>query len=513
MSCPIIPNPIVDLTPELQGKLKDHVEDVLARIVDANLHTRYAQESPVFNDFRNAVGHLCDECEGRKTFLLEAFYATVPLTTYASHEPFVAKLLQQPCREGEIKDLFAPGLPVTIASSSTTSGRTPKLFPKYLHPLGSDRIGLPFSKTGGNTCATFSMASHRVVGVRGDAGGEDKRIPVAFISTCIIRMLHDLDLDKDTSLMKMIMPGMTSPFAVTFLRNYRSFLLVHALFALVDRKLEILFASLSTIFVDMIRYMEEEWDTLVYCIEMGKLPDYEGVDEIREHLQPNFPRNPSRAAELRAIGISTATPGWLAKIWPGLKTAVSIVSGVFSAAVPKMQHYVGPNVHIRAVGYIASEGSIGTVYDPQELNLFRSITGDVVEYLDVSLDETAAGLVPAWELQTGHKYEIVLTTRNGLWRYRMEDIVEIAGFDPRDGTPILKYVERRNAVVRLGMGTATGKTLTDAIFSVEKSLGKIVEFTVLVDERVMPPRIGFLVEVEGAVGQLTLLTVTPRRFI
>ncbi|KAH7918900.1 hypothetical protein BV22DRAFT_1134237 [Leucogyrophana mollusca] len=325
------------------------------------------------------------------------------------------------------------------------SGRAPKLFPKCLHPLGSDRVSLPFSKAVGNTYGTFSMAFHRDVEVRGDGGGEDRIIPVAFISTYIIRRLHDLDLEKDISLMKMISQYLQGT----------------------DWRINVL--STSTL-------------------------------GIRDYLQPNFPRNPSRAAELRAIGISTVTPGWLAKIWPGLKTAVSIVSGVFSAAVPKMQHYVGPNVHIRAVGYIASEGSIGTVYNPQELNLFRSITGDVVECLDVSLDETAASLVPAWELQTGHKYEIVLTTRNGLWRYRMEDIVEIAGFDPRDGTPILQYVERRNAVVRLSMGTATGKTLTDAIFSAEESLGKIVEFTVLVDERVMPSRIGFLVEVEGAVG-------------
>jgi len=35
-----------------------------------------------------------------------------------------------------------------------------------------------------------------------------------------------------------------------------------------------------------------------------------------------------------------------------------------------------------------------------------------------------------------------VTTRNGLWRYRLGDVIEIAGFHPADGTPTVRYVER-----------------------------------------------------------------------
>lgn len=40
-------------------------------------------------------------------------------------------------------------------------------------------------------------------------------------------------------------------------------------------------------------------------------------------------------------------------------------------------------------------------------------------------------------------YEVVATAHKGLWRYRIGDIVEIAGFDPNDGTPVVRFVERQ----------------------------------------------------------------------
>lgn len=43
----------------------------------------------------------------------------------------------------------------------------------------------------------------------------------------------------------------------------------------------------------------------------------------------------------------------------------------------------------------------------------------------------------------GKQYELVLTTKDGLWRYRLGDVVDIAGFDPTDGVPIIQFVERR----------------------------------------------------------------------
>ena len=62
-------------------------------------------------------------------------------------------------------------------------------------------------------------------------------------------------------------------------------MLMHTLFALADREVEMIIASFSTAIVDMVLYMEEEWDTLVACIETGTLPDWEGIGHVREYLE------------------------------------------------------------------------------------------------------------------------------------------------------------------------------------------------------------------------------------
>ena len=46
----------------------------------------------------------------------------------------------------------------------------------------------------------------------------------------------------------------------------------------------------------------------------------------------------------------------------------------------------------------------------------------------------------------GRRYEVVLATQDDIWRYRLGDVVEICGFNPTDGVPIIQFVERRKWV-------------------------------------------------------------------
>ena len=46
-----------------------------------------------------------------------------------------------------------------------------------------------------------------------------------------------------------------------------------------------------------------------------------------------------------------------------------------------------------------------------------------------------------WNIEVGKKYEVVLMTRDGLWRYCLGDVIEAIGFDPRDGQLIIHYLE------------------------------------------------------------------------
>ena len=125
-----------------------------------------------------------------------------------------------------------------------------------------------------------------------------------------------------------------------------------------------------------------------------------------------------------------------------------------------MRHYLGPDVRMSSLGFTSSEAYIGTAYSPTDISLFKATNDEVIEYLDISKAENASNLafgvrtclfcrtrvivlmLVQHQVDVGRRYEVVVTTRDGLWRYRLGDVIEIAGFDPSDGTPILRYIER-----------------------------------------------------------------------
>ncbi|KIJ62987.1 hypothetical protein HYDPIDRAFT_135502 [Hydnomerulius pinastri MD-312] len=246
------------------------------------------------------------------------------------------------------------------------------------------------------------------------------------------------------------------------------------------------------------------WWNVSECIKSGTIPDLEGIAQFRCYLEANFAPNPDRAAELLAIGRPSAQSGWCGRVWPKLRAIIAICRGTFAASVPQAQWFLGPNADIHARGYTASEGWIGSPYDPLNLNQFKLTKKDVIEFLDVTKDETISNLAQAWEVIVGKRYELVMTTRDGFWRYRIGDVVEVCGFDPCDGTPIISFIERRKCVfscTRQSLLMLFDSVATDAILSVAPHhIGQVVEFTVIVDDRMLPATFGYFVELANDAG-------------
>ncbi|KAG1730356.1 GH3 auxin-responsive promoter-domain-containing protein [Suillus lakei] len=350
------------LSAEISQQLKDFVDQALLGFIRPNSASQFAQHAPELANFRETIAHSDskDDIE-----FLRSFRESVPTTNYEPYRPYIAKFFATHCKESDVKNLFAPGLPYCLAVSSMTSGKSAKTFPTYRpaphllhHPL---YLSLPHSEG-----STLSPSS----------------------------------------------------------------------------------------------YVEDEWPLLVDCIEKGIIPDMENIDHVREPLEKHFTPHPFRAAELREIG-PPGIQGWAVRVWPDLKKFIGITGGPAAASVPKVVHVLGPSVAMQSPCYGSSELPVD----------------GVTEYLD-------------WELVTGGHYEPVLTTRNGLWRYRIGDVVTVKGFAPDDGLPVINYLHRREVAV------------DDAIISASKRwMGQIIDFTIVDDDRDTPVTYGYLVEIGGKIGE------------
>ncbi|KAI9458999.1 GH3 auxin-responsive promoter [Boletus coccyginus] len=253
----------------------------------------------------------------------------------------------------------------------------------------------------------------------------------------------------------------------------------------------------------MIRHLDVEFDMVVNCIANGTIPDLDGIAEVRHHLELNISPDPERAAELRRLGRPSSQPGWCGHVWPNLRSVTCIASsGSFASSVPLAKWFLGPNTDICALRYGSTESWIGFPYNPLELNQFKTSSKIIIEPLDIS----------KMGVEVGRRYELVLTTQDGLWRYRLGDVVEVSGFDPTDGVPITQFVEHRNVAIRFPYFMVIEKELKAAMSSVGPNmLEKVVDWTATMDDRQVSRTIGFFVEL--ASEQVPDLALAPDRVL
>ena len=120
---------------------------------------------------------------------------------------------------------------------------------------------------------------------------------------------------------------------------------------------------------------------------------------------------------------------------------------------------------LQSLWYTSSECWVGFSYGGNDPNLYRLAPQTYIEFLDVEKENDPANLVQSvcdllhiftcrlltlallkWQVEVGKKYEIIVTSNDGLWRYQLNDIVEVAGFAPGEGTPLIRHVQRKGYV-------------------------------------------------------------------
>ena len=94
-----------------------------------------------------------------------------------------------------------------------------------------------------------------------------------------------------------------------------------------------------------------------------------------------------------------------------------------------------PHARIQPKGLLSTEGFVTIPFGDAHALAYRS---HVFEFRDGDSVKLAT------ELETGSRYEVILTTGGGLFRYATEDLVELTGY--RETCPLLRFVGRKHHV-------------------------------------------------------------------
>ena len=215
-------------------------------------------------------------------------------------------------------------------------------------------------------------------------------------------------------------------------------------------------ANPSTI-VELQKNVDEWYDEYVKDIENGTMSDKVNIEpEIRAALQPYLKPNPARAQELRDLKAKYGRP--LPKhYWPNLQILNTWKCGNTKVYVDKFQGWFPDGMLHQEFGYFSSECRFGLVLDDTN-NTVMFPHFHYYEFIsEDDLGKENPQFLQLHELQEGKRYCPYVTTYAGLYRYNMNDLLQVG---PRfENTPTVHLIQKVNGIV-----TMTGEKLHERQF-------------------------------------------------
>lgn len=315
-----------------------------------------------------------------------------------------------------------------------------------------------------------------------------------------------------------------SPEAVISSGDYKQSTYCHLLLGLHFRdEVEFITSTFAYSIVQAFRSFEELWREICDDIREGSLSSRITITKVRNAVLDIISPNPCLASKIASTCEELEEKDWfcmIPKLWPNAKYVYSIMTGSMQHYLKKLRHYSG-NLPLVSADYGSTESWIGVNVDPSSppekvtfavmptfsyfefIPLHRQSQQDANANTDDFIEEDP---VPLSQVKLGQEYEIVLTTFTGLYRYRLGDVVEVAGFHKK--IPKLNFICRRKLILTVNIDKNTEKDLQLVVERgsqvLSKSKAELVDFTSHADVAKQPGHYVIYWEINGEVEEKVL---------
>ena len=256
-------------------------------------------------------------------------------------------------------------------------------------------------------------------------------------------------------------------------------------FALADEDATFIFSVFLSVNVSQIAYLKKNWRLIVDDIERGVISD--SVDmkpEVRQALEACIRPMPARAAYLRAQFEQGFDATLFRRLWPHM----TVICGIGNASFKPSADYVRSmceGIPFDYSIYGASEGLVAACYRLNDTDM--QLLTDSCFYEFIPFGEDGARTLTLDQLEAGQKYELLITTQAGLYRYRLKDVIEVKGF--RGKCPLIAFVYRKGQLFNIAGEKFSEEDARTTIELFEKAHGVSVDHWLFYqDDSVMPSR-------------------------
>ena len=269
----------------------------------------------------------------------------------------------------------------------------------------------------------------------------------------------------------------TGPAAVMSIPDYATRNYVLMRLALQHRDVTLWATANPSTILELLRALNENTEQMIRDIELGTISDQFDIPmTILAELDPYMSPKPERAAELRKI---LAEKGHLypRDFWPWLQYLSTWKCGNTKIYMDKyMDQFDWDKTYYQELGYIATECRFGfSLDDTNESVLFPQF--HYYEFVEESeLDSPRKHFLQIDQLELGKRYCAYVTTYSGLFRYNMNDLVEVGG--KYKETPTVHMVSKVNGIVSMTGEKLYEPQFMDAVHQAEDETGIKTKFFV-----------------------------------
>ena len=187
-------------------------------------------------------------------------------------------------------------------------------------------------------------------------------------------------------------------------------------------------------------------------LETGSWPEIDGLEEdVRTIVMAQLRPDRARASQLRGDA-----PLTFASLWPGIRLLTTWTGGSCGVALDRLRQTLPAGAKVMELGYQSTECRGTIALEAETSGGLPPLHHHFFEFVEQQdWDRGQQAFLGLEELVLGKRYYVLVTTAAGLYRYFMNDLVEVTGH--YRNTPLLKFVQKGKGVTSL-----TGEKLYEA---------------------------------------------------
>jgi len=174
---------------------------------------------------------------------------------------------------------------------------------------------------------------------------------------------------------------------------------------------------------------------------------FDGLDrlapDVRQAIAGRITAQPARAAALDRLPALT-----FASVWPDIKLLTTWTGGSCGIALGSLRRLLPEATRVMEIGYQSTEFRGTLALDAETPGGLPPLHHHFFEFAEeTTWDAGRPEFLSVDQLQPGRRYHVIVTTVAGLYRYFMNDLIEVTGLCRR--TPLLRFVQKGRGVTSI----------------------------------------------------------------